>query len=79
MDFSSLWERVAPVLAALFSALLVINLLARRLPASTVARLETVAPRVANALRLLRAGSARCPRRGRPPDRSSQSSAASDA
>ena len=55
MDFSSLWERVAPVLAALFSALLVINLLARRLPTSTVARLETVAPRVANALRLLRA------------------------
>ena len=55
MDFHALWERVAPALAALFSALLVVNLLARRLPTSTVARLETVAPRVANALRLLRA------------------------
>lgn len=55
MNFYSLWERVAPVLAALFSALLVVNLFARRLPTSTVARLETVAPRVANGLRLLRA------------------------
>lgn len=55
MNLQTVWEHVAPVLAASCSVLLVINFFARRIPASAVLRLESSAPRIANALRFCRA------------------------
>lgn len=55
MNFETVLSHASTALAWALSVLLVVNLLARRIPAAAVLRLETASPRAANALRLCRA------------------------
>lgn len=55
MKFETVLSHASTALAWVLSVLLVVNLLARRIPTAAVLRLETASPRAANALRLCRA------------------------